>query len=392
MLGILVFLVGLFVSIAVHEAGHMVAARRSGGRVSEFMVGFGPSIVSFKRGHTRYGLKAIPFGGYVRILGMRPSGQGDPAETEEEKAVPGEDFYRLSTPRRTVTLLAGPFANLLLAGALLTFVVSVLGIPAASSRVGVVRECVSAVACSAEDSASPAQLAGLQVGDKIVALDGVSVSSWDAISEGISSRTPGDTLEITIESDGVSRTVKTLLAANPTAPDAALLGISPWIVSERRAPTMVPGLLIEQSRSVLIAVLGFPVRVLETFGDSLRGEERDPAGPIGLVGVGRIGADIGDAPAPMSTRLGQLLVLLAGLNVSLGVFNLIPLLPLDGGHIALTWFETLRSRLARMRRHADPGPVDMRRLMPLTNIVIAFFIVSTVLLLFADVVNPIRMP
>jgi membrane-associated protease RseP (regulator of RpoE activity) len=392
MLGILVFLVGLFVSIAVHEAGHMVAARRSGGRVSEFMVGFGPSIVSFKRGHTRYGLKAIPFGGYVRILGMRPSGQGDPAETEEEKAVPGEDFYRLSTPRRTVTLLAGPFANLLLAGVLLTFVVSVLGIPAASSRVGVVRECVSAVACSAEDSASPALLAGLQVGDKIVALDGVSVSSWDAISEGISSRTPGDTLEITIESDGVSRTVKTLLAANPTAPDAALLGISPWIVSERRAPTMVPGLLIEQSRSVLIAVLGFPVRVLETFGDSLRGEERDPAGPIGLVGVGRIGADIGDAPAPMSTRLGQLLVLLAGLNVSLGVFNLIPLLPLDGGHIALTWFETLRSRLARMRRHADPGPVDMRRLMPLTNIVIAFFIVSTVLLLFADVVNPVHMP
>ena len=392
MLGILVFLVGLFVSIAVHEAGHMVAARRSGGRVSEFMVGFGPSIVSFKRGHTRYGLKAIPFGGYVRILGMRPSGQGDPAETEEEKAVPGEDFYRLSTPRRTVTLLAGPFANLLLAGVLLTFVVSVLGIPAASSRVGVVRECVSAVACSAEDSASPALLAGLQVGDKIVALDGVSVSSWDAISEGISSRTPGDTLEITIESDGVTRTVKTLLAANPTAPDAALLGISPWIVSERRAPTMVPGLLIEQSRSVLIAVLGFPVRVLETFGDSLRGEERDPAGPIGLVGVGRIGADIGDAPAPMSTRLGQLLVLLAGLNVSLGVFNLIPLLPLDGGHIALTWFETLRSRLARMRRHADPGPVDMRRLMPLTNIVIAFFIVSTVLLLFADVVNPVHMP
>ena len=392
MLGILVFLVGLFVSIAVHEAGHMVAALRSGGRVSEFMVGFGPSIVSFKRGHTRYGLKAIPFGGYVRILGMRPSGQGDPAETEEEKAVPGEDFYRLSTPRRTVTLLAGPFANLLLAGVLLTFVVSVLGIPAASSRVGVVRECVSAVACSAEDSASPALLAGLQVGDKIVALDGVSVSSWDAISEGISSRTPGDTLEITIESDGVTRTVKTLLAANPTAPDAALLGISPWIVSERRAPTMVPGLLIEQSRSVLIAVLGFPVRVLETFGDSLRGEERDPAGPIGLVGVGRIGADIGDAPAPMSTRLGQLLVLLAGLNVSLGVFNLIPLLPLDGGHIALTWFETLRSRLARMRRHADPGPVDMRRLMPLTNIVIAFFIVSTVLLLFADVVNPVHMP
>jgi membrane-associated protease RseP (regulator of RpoE activity) len=143
---------------------------------------------------------------------------------------------------------------------------------------------------------------------------------------------------------------------------------------------------------VLGAVLGFPLRVLETFGGTLRGEERDPAGPIGLVGVGRIGADIGDAPAPVSTRLGQLLVLLAGLNVSLGVFNLIPLLPLDGGHIALTWFEAARSRLARLRRRTDPGPVDMRKLMPLTNLVVAFFIVSTLLLVFADLVNPIRLP
>lgn len=392
MLGVLIFLVGLFVSIAVHEAGHMLVARRSGGRVSEFMVGFGPKIVSFKRGHTRYGLKAIPFGGYVRILGMRPPGQGEPLETEDEKAVPGEDFYRLSAPRRTATLLAGPFSNLLLAGLLLTFVVSVLGVPAASSRIGVVRECVSSAACSPGDQASPAALAGLKAGDAVVAIDGTPVSSWVEIVDGIAARSPGDVLEVTVESGGSRRTVRTLLASNPATPDAAILGISPEIVAERRAPTMVPRLLLEQSRSVLGAVLGFPVRVLETFGDALRGAERDPAGPVGLIGVGRIGADIGDAPAPMNTRLGQLLVLLAGLNVSLGVFNLVPLLPLDGGHIALTWFETSRSRLARMRRRADPGPVDMQRLMPLTNLVVAFFIVSTLLLVVADVVNPIRMP
>jgi len=392
MLGVVVFLVGLFVSIAVHEAGHMITARRFGGRVSAFMVGFGPNILSFKRGHTRYGLKAIPFGGYVRILGMRPPGQGEPVETEEERSVPGKDFYRLSAPRRTATLLAGPFSNLLLAGLLLTFVVSVLGVPAASSRVGVVRECVAAPVCSPDGKASPAALAGLKAGDEIVALDGAPVSSWEEIAVSIAARTPGDVLEVTLVADGEQRTVRALLAENPAAPDSAMLGISPEIVSERRAPTMVPRLLLEQSRNVLGAVLGFPVRVLETFGDSLRGEERDPAGPVGLVGVGRIGADIGDAPAPMNTRLGQLLVLLAGLNVSLGVFNLIPLLPLDGGHIALTWFETLRSRVARMRRRTDPGPVDMRRLMPVTNLVVAFFIVSTLLLVFADVVNPIRMP
>lgn len=392
MLGVAVFLVGLFVSIAVHEAGHMLVARRVGGRVSEFMVGFGPRVLSFTRGHTRYGLKAIPFGGYVRILGMRPAGRGEPAETEQERAVPGQDFWRLSAPRRTAALLAGPFANLLLAGFLLAFVVSVLGVPSASSRVGTVRECLSVRACAPGDPASPAFVAGLRPGDEIVAFDGAPVSSWEEIVAAIASRTPGDMLEITVESGGGERTLKTLLAANPAAPGSPLLGISPEIVTERRAPTMVPRLLLDQSRSVLAAVFGFPVRVLETFGDALRGEARDPAGPVGLVGVGRIGADIGDAPAPMGTRLGQLLVLLAGLNVSLGVFNLVPLLPLDGGHVALTWFETSRSRLARLRRREDPGPVDMRRLLPLTNLVVAFFIVSTLLLVFADLVNPIRMP
>lgn len=392
MLGVLVFLTGLFVSIAAHEAGHMLLARRTGGRVSEFMVGFGPKIVSFKRGHVRYGLKAVPFGGYVRILGMRPPGQGEPVETEEERAVPGEDFYKLSAPRRTATLLAGPFSNLLLAGLLLTFVVSVLGVPAASSRIGVVRECVSSGPCSPADQTSPASLAGLRAGDEILLLDGVPVSSWEEISATIASRAPGDVLAVTVESAGERRTVRALLAANPVDPGSGLLGVSPEIVSVRRPPTMVPGLLFEQSRNVLGAVLGFPVRVLGTFDDALRGEERDPAGPVGLVGVGRIGADIGDAPTPLSTRLGQLVVLLAGLNVSLGVFNLIPLLPLDGGHIALTWFETLRSRLARLRRRPDPGPVDMRRLLPVTNLVVVFFVVSTLLLVFADVVNPIRMP
>ena len=370
----------------------MLAARRSGGRVSEFMVGFGPRIVSFKRGHIRYGLRAVPFGGYVRILGMRPPVPTDPEETAEERAVPGEDFYRLSAPRRTATLLAGPLANFLLAGLLLTFVLSVLGVPAASSRVGVVRECLSTSSCPSGAPASPAALAGLRVGDEIVAFDGVPVSSWNEIVASIAQRAPGDVLEVTVESGGERRTVLALLAANPASPGSALLGISPEIVSQRRSPAMVPGLLLEQSRDVLAAVLGFPVRVLETFGDSLRGAPRDPAGPVGLVGVGRIGADIGDAPVPLGMRLGQLLVLLAGLNVSLGVFNLVPLLPLDGGHVALTWFETLRSRLARARRQADPGPVDARRLLPLTNLVVAFFVVSTLLLVFADLVNPIRFP
>jgi membrane-associated protease RseP (regulator of RpoE activity) len=392
MLGVAVFVLGLFLSIGLHEAGHMLVAKRSGGRVSEFMIGFGPALVSFKRGHTRYGLKAVPFGGYVRILGMRPAGQGEPPETEQERAVPGRDFYRLSATRRTATLLAGPFANIAFAAFLLVVVVSVIGVPAASSRVAAVRDCVSVTACVDGAEPSPARRAGVLPGDRIVSLDGTAVGSWEEISTGISSRTPGTTLLLGLRNERGLREVPVVVAENPLAPGTGLIGVSTAVEHVRRSPLLVPGVLASQSRNVVGAVLGFPVRVFETFSGTLRGEERAVDGPVGLVGVGRIGADIGDGPAPFATRFGQLLMLLAGLNVSLGVFNLVPLLPLDGGHIALTWFETLRSRLARIRRLPDPGPVDHRKLLPLTNLVVAFFVVSTLLLVFADVVNPIRLP
>ena len=392
-MGVAVFFFGLLVSIALHELGHLLAAKRVGARVSEFMVGFGPSLVAFRLGHTRYGLKLLPFGGYVRILGMRAPDPLSPttSETDHERSVPGRDFYQLSTPRRVVTMLAGPFANLVFAGALLLFVLSVLGVPAASTSVGSVRAC-AAESCVTGLPASPAQAAGFLPGDKIVAIDVRAVDSWEDISRAIAATSPGREMVVEVSRDGKPVTLRPVVAANPQRPGTGYLGVTPQVALKQQTPARVPGLLWTQAGQVVHALSDFPVRVAQTFDDAMRGEPRRADGPVGIVGVGRIGADIGAVDASLAVRLGQLLVLLAGLNVSLAIFNLIPLLPLDGGHVALAVFESLRSRLARLRRRPEPGPVDPRRLLMVTQLVVVFFITSSLLLLFADLVNPIQLP
>jgi membrane-associated protease RseP (regulator of RpoE activity) len=393
LLGAVVFFVGLMVSIALHEAGHMLVAKRAGARVSAFMVGFGPSLVSFRRGATRYGLKLLPFGGYVRILGMRAPdpGASPPAESDEERQVPGRDFYQLSAPRRIATLLAGPLANLLFAAVLLIVVLSVLGIPSTSNRVGEVRAC-SAEKCAPGQAASPAQAAGFLPGDEIVAVDMRAVSTWEEVAAAIAAAPINVGMTVEIRRDGKSLTLRPVAVENPTRPGSGYLGLSPAIVLARQSPVRVPELLWMQSTQVAKAVSTFPVRIFQTFDQSMRGESRPVDGPVGIVGVGRIGVDIGSTDVLFAQRLGQLLVLLAGLNVSLAVFNLIPLLPLDGGHVALTLFESTRSRLARLRRRPDPGPVHSRHLALVTQLVIVFFVTSSVLLLFVDLVNPVRLP
>jgi membrane-associated protease RseP (regulator of RpoE activity) len=392
-LGLVVFFVGVMLSIAVHELGHLVAAKRSGARVSEFMVGFGPRLLSFKRGDTRYGLKLLPFGGYVRILGMHAPGRGfDRAETEEEQAILGTDFWRLGTVRRSVTLLAGVTANFLLAAVLLLVVLVGLGLPSASSTVSTISPCVSTSTCASGDTPSPAVSAGLMAGDTLLAIEGTAAASWVELLDLLAAHRPGDRVTLTVDRDGNRLELPAVLAESPAVPGRAYLGITPSITFEADSASRVGPLLWTQTRLVASTVVGFPGRVFSAFSSTMTGAERDPAGAVSLVGAGRIGAELGGADAPLRARIGQLLVLLAGLNVSLAVFNLIPLVPLDGGHVVIVWFEGLRSRLARWRRRADPGPIDYRRLMPITQLVVVFFITASLLLVFADIANPIPAP
>lgn len=393
MLGLVVFLVGVMLSIAVHEFGHLFAAKRSGARVSEFMVGFGPRLLSFRRGHTSYGLKLLPFGGYVRILGMHAPGKGfDRPETPEEAEVPGVDFYRLSAFRRTAILLAGVTLNFVFAALLLLVVVVGLGVPRASNVLSVVSPCVSSSPCLSTDEVSPAAASGLRPGDVVTSIDGVEVGDWSELTAVLSLKAPGDSVDLIVVSSGVSREIVVSLAEHPDLPGRGFLGVSPSVVFVSESPSVVLSLMLEQSKMVVSSVASFPARVFSAVDTTLAGEPRDPSGAVSLVGAGRLGAEIGSDESPLRSRLGQLLVLLAGLNVSLAVFNLIPLVPLDGGHVAVVWFESLRRRFALLRRRPDPGPVDYRRLMPLTQLVVAFVIVSSLLLILADVANPISLP
>lgn len=402
MFGTLVFIIGLLVSIAVHEAGHLLVAKRVGAGVSHFSIGFGPTLFSKRWGSTLYVLKAIPFGGFVRIIGMTPSSsikadtpkisflENRDAAILANRSELETDFYKLSVSRKTLTMFAGPAANMLLAAALLVVIVSLVGTPAPSTTIGVVSECVSVTACSDAASPSPALLAGLTAGTEIEKVNGVPISNWQDLADSIAASTPGSVIRLTVVDDTqTQRVVAVVVAANPQSATVGFLGISPAVTTTRVSPVVVPRLLVRQSRAVLGALSGFPVRVYSVFSDSLAGRQRTLDDPIGLVGAGRIGADIGSTALPFSHRLGQLLALLAGLNVSLAVFNLIPLLPLDGGHIALAWFEGARSRFARFRRRPIPPAVDMRRLQPLTYAVVLVFVVLSVLLLWADLVNPV---
>lgn len=391
--GSLVVIVGLMLSIAVHELGHLLAAKRAGARVSEFMIGFGPRLGSFTIGPTRYGLKLLPLGGYVRILGMHAPGKGhDVVETEAEQAVPGTNFYELSTTRKTVILLAGVTANLLLAATLLATVLGVLGLPTATNRIDTVSECSSAAVCTEADEPSPAAAVGITSGDRITGVDATPVESWNELVTALTSYKPGDNVTLIVERDGNERRVDVVLDANPRDPRRAFLGVSPSIVQMRESPRRVPGLVWMQAQQVGGMLTAFPAQVGAAVSASVTGEERNPEGAIGIVGAGRIGAGIGATDQSLAVRLGQLLTLLAGLNVSLAVFNIIPLVPLDGGHVAVAWFEGARRRIARARRRPDPGYADMRRLLPLTYLVVAVFMAASLLLLWADIVNPVTLP
>ncbi|WP_369824648.1 RIP metalloprotease [Cellulosimicrobium sp. CUA-896] len=224
LIGILVVVLGIIVSIALHEVGHMVPAKRFGVRVSQYMVGFGPTLWSRRKGETEYGLKAIPLGGYVRLVGMfppapagaRPRGNGffaqvvaDARDASAEEVRPGEEhraFYNLSAPKKVVVMLGGPFMNLLIAFVLMLVVFVGIGLPAATTTVASVTPCVTdtvtaQAGCESGDPESPAAAAGLQPGDEVVAFDGAPVTSWDQLS-GTIRGAAGTTVPLVVERDG----------------------------------------------------------------------------------------------------------------------------------------------------------------------------------------------
>jgi len=414
-IGVLIFAVGILVSVCLHEAGHLLTAKRFGMKATQYFAGFGPTVWSFRRGETEYGLKAVPAGGFVKIVGMTPLEQVDEADSKRA-------FWRFPLWQRTVVLVAGSATHFALALAIFYVAALTTGLPnpaaqsfdplAAKPVIGQVSPCVVVPyerapegglrSCKSSDPESPASSAGLEHGDRVVSLDGTEVATYGDLVRAIRATPPG-LAEIVYVRDGEQRTATVDLVATqrPALDDpegtgpletVSAIGITvryPRLILDDFGPVTAVGasadFLGETVQQTFAAVAAFPSKIPKLL-DAIGGEERDQETPISVVGASRIGGEAVELGAPII-----FLVLLGGLNVFIGVFNLFPLLPLDGGHVAIAWYERARSWVASRRGRPDPGRVDYNKLLPVTYAVILLFGGLTLLTLTADIVNPITL-
>lgn len=431
--GLLVLLVGLLVSIGLHELGHMIPAKRFGVRVSRYMIGFGPTLWSTTRGETEYGIKAIPLGGYVRMVGMLPSAEvvgasrrvgwsGEMVQASRqasaEEILPGEEhraFYRLSSPKKITVMAGGTLTNLVLAMVLLAVVLMGIGVPgAATTTVLMVGECILPLdapadrICTEADPRTPAAEAGVQPGDVLVSFGGRPIETWLDFQEAVQG-TSGASLPMVVERSGepVTLEISPVVTERPVydgAGDAVVgadgepvtgiiryVGVSPTAGLERQSiAEVVPavGSAVWETMKVIVTL---PVRLVDVAGAVFGDGERD-ASVIGLVGMGQVAGEIATQDAPgygIAERVASMLMLVASLNIALFAFNLIPLLPLDGGHVAGALWEGAKRHRARLRGLPRPAPADMARMMPLASGMIVVLVVMFAFLIVADIVRPV---
>jgi membrane-associated protease RseP (regulator of RpoE activity) len=377
LLGILAFVVALLLSVMVHEFGHYITARRFGMWVSEFFVGFGRKIWSVQRGETEFGVKAIPAGGYCKIEGMSPSDQMPVGE--EERA-----FYKASSLKKLVVLGAGSFLHFVIGFVLLFTLFAGIG---TNQVLPIISEVVP-------DSA--AQAAGIQPGDEVLSINGKKVTDWFKDVEVIRN---SEGAELTLVLDRNGQEISTTASARLTEIDGTsryVLGIvnevglkrySLWL-SVKNSAIVTKSFLTESVKSLA----KLPEKIPALWGATVRGEERDVNGLVGVVGVARVsGQAVGSDKLNPMERLATFVLIVASLNIFVGVFNLLPILPLDGGHMAVAIADELRAFFARVRGRQRPAPIDVNVLTPITMVVFVVLACLTILLLVADVINPVNL-
>ena len=432
-IGVILFVLGLLFSIAWHELGHLTFAKIFRVRVTQYMVGFGRTLFSRRRGETEYGFKAIPLGGYIRMVGMVPPGRdqqgrlrgpsttamgpagmfrqliedsraGDRAQVTELDD--GRQFYQLHPFKRIVIMFAGPFQNLVLAVVIFIVLVVGLGVPTTVPTVAAVSQCVlpatsTSTTCAPGDQATPAAIAGLKPGDKIVDFAGTPISSWDQMRDEIRA-SAGQTVAVTYERNGVRTTVQVPIVSNTLAVFDAngsqtgttvggFLGITAATVYQTQSVGSAFAMTGRFIGSAAHAVVTIPARIPALWDSIFNGKARPQNSPVGIVGAGEISGQILASDTGTKDKIELFLQLLAGFNMSLFLLNMLPLLPLDGGHILGAVIEWVRRGWSKIRRTSDPGPFDVAKLMPVAYVVALLFIGLSVLTLVADVVNPVKL-
>jgi membrane-associated protease RseP (regulator of RpoE activity) len=436
LLGVLTMVVGVPLSIALHELGHLAPAKRFGVKCTQYMIGFGRTIWSRQIGETEYGFKLVPLGGYVRMIGMYPpwSAKGkvrdgrwadviEQARAEARAEVgpgdEGREFYQKPVWQRVIVMLGGPSMNLMLAVLLFGGVLVGYGLPGQTTTVDTVSACVLSVTapadatCTASDRPAPAAQAGVRPGDKILSFAGTPVADWDQMRNLIRSNA-GRTVPLVVDRGGVQMTltltpIRDLRWAFDASgqrikgPDGNYLteqtgfaGITPTEELVRQPVTAVPGMIWDQLGSAATLIVTVPEKMVGVGKAILGIAPRDPESPVSVIGIGRVAGEVASgegvsAGSSVGARVASLVMLLAGLNLALFVINMVPLLPLDGGHVAGALWEALRRAVARVLRRPDPGPVDTVRALPLIYAVGTMLIAMGVLLMVADIVSPVKL-
>jgi membrane-associated protease RseP (regulator of RpoE activity) len=358
-------------------------------KVTQFFVGFGQTLWSRRKGETEYGVKAIPAGGFVKIVGMTELEDIDPADEPRS-------FRRQPGWQRIIVLAAGSFMHFVLAFVLLFALAIGIGLAGAgtSTTVGAIDTCVPSsltAACKASNPASPAKHVGIRAGDKIIAVAGVPVRNWTQMGKVLRRQPAGTPVAVTVQRGGRQLTLTPSLAV-VHGRQGSYLGVSPVVVFQRTGPlgavTYAGGKFGQILAGSAGAVANLPKAVPDLFA---KNRANGPGGQVtSVVGAADVTGQVVASSISWQARVAVVMLIVASLNIFVGAFNLLPLLPLDGGHLAIVIYERCRAWLARLRGKPDPGPVDFRRFVPVSVGVFALLVGFTLLVIMADLVNPVH--
>ncbi|MGH3507123.1 MAG: M50 family metallopeptidase [Nocardioidaceae bacterium] len=425
-LGVVLFFLGVLASIALHEVGHMWPAKTFGVKVTQYFVGFGRTVWSTRRGDTEYGIKAIPMGGYIKMVGMLPPAKldenGKPkgfsggvlgqliadARAAEYQHVTDADkdrlFYTRPWWQKVIVMSGGPMMNVLIAVVLLSAVFMGIGTKEPNLVVSQVSDCVIRASegirpCEKGDQVAPARAAGFQVGDELVMLNGEPIKDWDSFSADIRA-IRGAEATVVVERDGewVTLNATTIISERPsltdenTYVDVGFLGITPDENYVRQDAGFVASTIGDMTQRTGQALVHMPERMWGVTKAAFLVDDREQESPMSVVGASRVAGEVAsNEEIEVLDKWAGLLTLLGVVNLFVALFNFIPLLPLDGGHIAGALYEAIRRGIARVRGRPDPGYADVAQLLPIAYVAATVLIVMGAILVWADIVNPIKL-
>ena len=362
-----VFVLGLLLSVFLHEVGHFSTARLTGMKVTQFFMGFGPRVWSRTKGEVEYGVRALPLGAFVRIIGMNNVDEVDPAD--ESRAYRSQTF-----PRRLLVITAGSLMHMVIAFILF------LGVYASGGRQQ--NTGISTVRGLAESS-SPASSAGIVVGDTLVSIGGIAVTDYNSVSAAIQSFSAGESISVVFEHDGVRQTRDVVLVQHPSIPGRAYFGVmaDDWGWKNLGVIESVGQSVVDIGTTITDSVKGVVVALNPM--NSIRHLTKSPEAtletrPTTVVGISDFSGTVG-----RSDGLKGVLALLASINVFVGVFNMFPLLPFDGGHAAIAIYERVRSRKGRLYR------ADINKMVPLATLVVGLLSLLLLTGLYLDITQPL---